>query len=283
VDPLGGFFSYITDWASDQQERSLQVVTNYVYDYSPTAASAIDTVGGCAIGFTRSVSRAVDLPRHVTIDAPVATYQAGRARVQVAGENPFIAYSHEAVRRFTPYGVGEGLTEAIIGESRDVATWGDPLSGYDRFMRVNNFVGTTAAMLYGQARTQQLMNQARQRALQQAQAASKPPVCPCPPAPVSVAKQPTYVLGRQVDTAVAKDWAGHSVLDIPDWTLAKNDAWIKNIVDTRGTVYLGSPQTRATLWDAVNNRPTVFARVLEQLRAAGYTQVGDYMLPPGVK
>jgi hypothetical protein len=102
------------------------------------------------------------------------------------------------------------------------------------------------------------------------------PTCPA-------TKQPTYVLGRQVDTAVAKDWAGHSALDIPNWTLAKNDAWIQNIIDTRGSVYLGSPQTRATLWDAVNNRPTVFARELEQLRNAGYTQVGDYMYPPVLK
>ena len=32
------------------------------------------------------------------------------------------------------------------------------------------------------------------------------------------------VIGRQWDTAVAKDWPGHKVLDIPDWSLAKNDA-----------------------------------------------------------
>jgi hypothetical protein len=45
-------------------------------------------------------------------------------------------------------------------------------------------------------------------------------------------------------------------------------------------VYLGSPQNRATLWDAVKNRETVFARELRQLKEAGYTQVGDYMVPP---
>jgi hypothetical protein len=89
-----------------------------------------------------------------------------------------------------------------------------------------------------------------------------------------------YVLGRQVDTAVAKDWAGHSVLDIPNWTLAKNDAWVKNIIDQKATAYLASPQTRATLWDAANNRMTVFARELQQLTSAGYKQAGDYMVPP---
>jgi len=42
---------------------------------------------------------------------------------------------------------------------------------------------------------------------------------------------------------------------------------------------LGSPQNKGTLWDAANNRPTVFSRELDQLNAAGYKQVGDYMLP----
>jgi hypothetical protein len=94
---------------------------------------------------------------------------------------------------------------------------------------------------------------------------------------------PIYVLGRRVDTAVAKNWPGHSVLDISDWTLAKNDALIQNIIDQRASVYLGSPQTQATLWDAANNRMTVFARELEQLKAGGHIQVGDFMLPPGAQ
>ena len=87
-------------------------------------------------------------------------------------------------------------------------------------------------------------------------------------------------MGRQVDTVVAKDWPGHRVLDIPDWTLKKNDKFIQDIINSRGKVYLGSPQNRSTLWDAANNRPTVFARELEQLRSAGYREVGDYMVPP---
>jgi RHS repeat-associated protein len=94
------------------------------------------------------------------------------------------------------------------------------------------------------------------------------------------AKETIYVLGRQVDTDVAKDWAGHSVLDIPDWTLAKNDAFIQKIIDEGGTAYLGSPQIEANLWDAANNRMTVFARELEQLKKAGYKRQGNYMLPP---
>jgi hypothetical protein len=88
-----------------------------------------------------------------------------------------------------------------------------------------------------------------------------------------------YVLGRQVDTAVAKDWAGHTILDIKNWTLAKNDAFIDKIIGEKATAYLGSPLTSATLWDAFNNRMTVFARELQQLKAAGYKQVGDYLVP----
>jgi hypothetical protein len=41
-----------------------------------------------------------------------------------------------------------------------------------------------------------------------------------------VAERATAVIGRLPDTSVAKDWAGHEVLDLPDWTLAKNDEWV---------------------------------------------------------
>ena len=88
------------------------------------------------------------------------------------------------------------------------------------------------------------------------------------------------MIGRQADTAVAKDWAGHKVLDIPDWTLAKNDAWIQAIIDQKKPAYLASPVNKSTLWDAVNNRETVLARELRQLEAAGYKRVGDWMVPP---
>ena len=88
------------------------------------------------------------------------------------------------------------------------------------------------------------------------------------------------VIGRQVDTAVAKNWTGHNVLDIQNWTIPRNDAFMQSVIQNKQKVYLGTPQTRATLWDAKNARPTVFSRELDQLKAAGYTQQGDYMLPP---
>lgn len=89
------------------------------------------------------------------------------------------------------------------------------------------------------------------------------------------------VIGRQWDTAVAKDWPGHEVLDIPKWSPAKNDAWVNGIIERQQRVYIASPKTKANLWDAVNNRTTVFGRELGQLFDAGYMRSGDYLLPPG--
>lgn len=89
------------------------------------------------------------------------------------------------------------------------------------------------------------------------------------------------VIGRQWDTAVAKDWPGHEVLDIPKWSPAKNDAWVNGIIERQQRVYIASPETKANLWDAVNNRTTVFGRELGQLFDAGYMRSGDYLLPPG--
>jgi hypothetical protein len=88
-----------------------------------------------------------------------------------------------------------------------------------------------------------------------------------------------YVIGRQVDTAIAKNWAGHTVLDIANWTILKNDAWVAQAISQDATVYLASPQTEATLWDLAANRTTVFGRELQQFFDAGYKQVGDYLIP----
>ncbi|MDB6095147.1 MAG: repeat protein [Verrucomicrobia bacterium] len=42
----------------------------------------------------------------------------------------------------------------------------------------------------------------------------------------NVAANEVKVLGRLPDTAVAKQWPGHDVLDIPNWTPAKNAQWV---------------------------------------------------------
>lgn len=80
--------------------------------------------------------------------------------------------------------------------------------------------------------------------------------------------------------AVAKEWPGHAIIDIADWTLVKNDAVEQNVIRERGIVYVGSPLTHKNLWDFVNDRTTVFGREVQQFRDAGYKLVGDYLLPP---
>jgi hypothetical protein len=85
------------------------------------------------------------------------------------------------------------------------------------------------------------------------------------------------------DTPVALDWARHEVLSRNDWSIAVNDGWIKEATDRRAIFYLASPQTDENLWNAYMNAERVFGRELNQLRAIGYRQVGDYMVPPKLK
>lgn len=91
------------------------------------------------------------------------------------------------------------------------------------------------------------------------------------------------VIGRQGDTAVAKDWAGHEVLDLPanQWSLARNDEWVQSVVERKMDVYVGSNTTWDNLWDATNARPTVFGRELKQFTDAGYRWDGWYLRAPG--
>jgi len=81
--------------------------------------------------------------------------------------------------------------------------------------------------------------------------------------------------------AVAKDWPGHEVLDIPDWSIAKNDQWVQSVIDRKMDVYVGSPTTWSNLWDAAAGRSTVFGRELQQFLDAGYTWDGWTLIPPG--
>jgi hypothetical protein len=92
---------------------------------------------------------------------------------------------------------------------------------------------------------------------------------------------PIAVIGRSWDTEVAKDWPGHETFAIQDWTVAKNDEWVQSVVDRRMTVYVGSSETEANLWDSVAGRQTVFARELSQFKDAGYVRQGDYYVPGG--
>lgn len=93
----------------------------------------------------------------------------------------------------------------------------------------------------------------------------------------------TAVIGRQVDTAVAKEWEGHEVLDLPadEWSIEANDAWVKSVADRGIDVYTASPLTEENLWDSAAGRETVYGRELRQFTEDfGYVPEGDYLRAP---
>jgi len=99
---------------------------------------------------------------------------------------------------------------------------------------------------------------------------------------VNEAAQEFRVIGRQVDTAIAADWPGHAVLNDPEWTLAGNDAWISQGIANEQNFYMASPRAGNMIQSSGRfaGQPTVYARELGQLEAAGYRQIGDYMVHP---
>jgi hypothetical protein len=121
--------------------------------------------------------------------------------------------------------------------------------------------------------------------------------------------QGTPVIGRSWDTAVAKEWEGHAVIDLranpnanevwdeayqrgdlrpdgnkvtaPGWSPENNRQWVQSsIIDQHAVVYLGTEPTEKNLQNEDLNQPAVFADEINQLEAAGYHRVGDYLVPP---
>lgn len=89
------------------------------------------------------------------------------------------------------------------------------------------------------------------------------------------------VIGRRPDTSVAGEWDGHTILDVDDWSIDLNDAWVSEAINQGRDVYVASPTTQSNLWDAAAGRETVFGREIQQFLDAGYTRQGDYLIPPG--
>jgi len=90
------------------------------------------------------------------------------------------------------------------------------------------------------------------------------------------------VLGRIPDTAIARGWAGHVVLNTPNWSIKLNDAFIREAIDQGRRMYLASPlkDNLIQIIGPLAGKPTVYAREIEMLLDAGYRKVGDYMVPP---
>jgi hypothetical protein len=112
----------------------------------------------------------------------------------------------------------------------------------------------------------------------------------------------TVVIGRLPDTQVASEWDGYQKQELqanpnanefwqqehdrgatdlePGWSPENNDAWVQSIIDQRLSVYLGSPEAGNLVDPKRGDAPTVYKTELDKFRAAGYTQVGDYLVPP---
>lgn len=64
------------------------------------------------------------------------------------------------------------------------------------------------------------------------------------------------------------------MLNLPDWSIEKNDAWVNDGIANRQRFYLASKLTDE------NFTGTVFGREIQMLQDAGYIKVGNYMWPP---
>jgi hypothetical protein len=97
------------------------------------------------------------------------------------------------------------------------------------------------------------------------------------------ASENVAVIGRQGDTAVAQDWPGHEVLNLPqgEWSIDANDKWVASVADRGMDVYTASPLTEENLWDSEAMRETVYARELRMFQEDyGYGWDGDYLRAP---
>ena len=62
----------------------------------------------------------------------------------------------------------------------------------------------------------------------------------------------------------------------------KNDSFVQETIAQNQTVYLASPTTPENLLNSVSQQVTVFGRELQQFLSAGYTRLGDYLIPPSL-
>ena len=103
---------------------------------------------------------------------------------------------------------------------------------------------------------------------------------PAAAAAASVAGNPIAVIGRLADTDAAIGWPGHEVLAVSNWTIDKNDQWVRSVIDRKMDVYVGTSPTFENRWDGDNGRPRVLAREIDQFRGAGYQWDGWYLRAP---
>lgn len=92
------------------------------------------------------------------------------------------------------------------------------------------------------------------------------------------------VIGRWVDTQAAKNWPGHEILNIRNFTVQKNMQWIDEGIANKQIFYMASPtegnliQTEGPYAGEVTNYAREVFRILNS--GAGYQKVGDNLVPP---
>ena len=85
-------------------------------------------------------------------------------------------------------------------------------------------------------------------------------------------------IGRWDDTQVAAK-RGARTLDDPAWTLDRNADWILDAIASGDVIELVSAVNKGNLEHRLFD-VTAFARELDALLQAGYTRVGNYLVPP---
>ena len=86
------------------------------------------------------------------------------------------------------------------------------------------------------------------------------------------------VIGRLADADVARDWAGHALLPRGGWSLARNLAFVRDIVEGR-RVFVASAITGEYLVDK-SGALTLFGFELAALFLSGFVWRGATLLPP---
>jgi hypothetical protein len=102
--------------------------------------------------------------------------------------------------------------------------------------------------------------------------------------PPQFAGREVTTVGRLSQTGPAGD-AGERILRVPDasWSPDLNALWMQDAVNRGDVIHLatGVSNDRSSLAGAPERGGvSVFTRELAVLQAAGYTRVGDYLVPP---
>jgi RHS repeat-associated protein len=87
------------------------------------------------------------------------------------------------------------------------------------------------------------------------------------------------IIGSRLTTFMYSTLPGAGVLNIANWNPDQNARWIQQIITQRVAVYVASPLTRQFLINA-EGKATQFAIEVQQLLAAGYTRLGNWLVPP---